>query len=300
VNPSDPNAKIETCDKLMTIHNNIRDKINALKGIFQNLNDNVDKSTKYVNNNKILQTTLQTGIDTNTRTIEFICNTGDSTVSPACRRLISLESDLYYKPVDKTLVDPITGIESHTTTTMLHDLEQLNLGLSMRQCEIQQSLGSLEFIMNTIKCSEIPATLGKNYTFDRALFKTNTINGNPIKCPKDDEEAQKYENDISDLIGDDRIGINDKPFKIGNISKNPNKNYTPDIDLNRVYTLKNNLEQLSPFYNNSDFTLLMSDIIEQLSVIIKTPTIFDYQSPNTIFKKAATESDLIYNWSKTP
>jgi hypothetical protein len=55
-----------------------------------------------------------------------------------------------------------------------------------------------------------------------------------------------------------------------------------DIEMNGVERLKVNLEEISPFFNAADYTSLVSDVLNQLSITLRTPLAKEYSNVESI------------------
>jgi hypothetical protein len=65
------------------------------------------------------------------------------------------------------------------------------------------------------------------------------------------------------------------------------------IDQNAVEGLKFSLQQISPYYNSSNYSELISTVLEQLSMLLRTPLITDYTDSNGLFKIIKNEIAII-------
>jgi hypothetical protein len=66
-----------------------------------------------------------------------------------------------------------------------------------------------------------------------------------------------------------------------------------NLEQNDVEGLKFALQQISPYYNSSQFAGLLSDVLEQLSILLRTPLITDYDDSTAIYKTISKEIALI-------
>jgi hypothetical protein len=146
-------------------------------------------------------------------------------------------------------------------SNLIVDLETLNLTLYMRQCELIAPLGGLQNIMNVLGCSGYePIQYGNNLD----------ANGVPFTCATD---YSKYPNGIPPSTA----------FTVGG----------GKIDQNAVEGLKFSLQQISPYYNSSNYSELIATVLEQLSVLLRTPLITDYTDSNGLFKIIKNEIAII-------
>jgi hypothetical protein len=148
-------------------------------------------------------------------------------------------------------------------SNLILDLEYINLTLYMRQCELIAPLGGLQKIMNVLGCTGYdPIKYGNNLD----------TNGNPFRC---DTDYTAYPGGIPPSTA----------FTVGG----------GKIDQNSVEGLKFSLEQISPYYNSASYSALIGTVLEQLSVLLRTPQITDYTDSNSLFRIINTEIGIIQN-----
>ena len=92
---------------------------------------------------------------------------------------------------------------------------------------------------------------------------------------------------ISCTYTKDRTSIPDAAFQVGS-----------DIQLNMVGLFKYNLEQISPFFNTDKYTSLITSVLNQLSVTMRTPLPEQYINPENSFKRANVYAQRIFNFLK--
>lgn len=148
-----------------------------------------------------------------------------------------------------------------TQQTLLADIENINIALATDECQLQSDFGSLKVVMDSLNC---PAT-------DWTILKDNTMGGIPIKCSDD----PTY-----------RATIPATAFRVG-----------PDLQgsLEAVEILKNNLQQISPYFNVDKYSSLMNSILNQLSVTMRTPLKTEYMDSESAFKRANSYAQRVYN-----
>lgn len=193
--------------------------------------------------------------------ITSICNNpppGSPNVADACARLLSLDYDIFYRNLDPT---------GKTQRNLITDLETINMALAMEECTLQENFGALKIVMDAV-CpdpSRTWANLGDN------TMKDSDNNIQLISCtyPKD------------------RNSIPDAAFKVGS-----------DIQLNMVGLFKYNLEQISPYFNTDKYTSLITSVLNQLSVTMRTPLPEQYINPENSFKRANVYAERIFNFLK--
>ena len=135
----------QSCIRLQAVYNVMHTQLTTLTTLFSDLSGVVQKMTNAKGENALLQTTVtQVCIEAAPGTLK----------NSACNRLLTLDYDLFYR---NTSNDP------YTQTNLITNLESLNLALRVRECEIQQALGSLQQILmvfsTTPTCVTTLATL---------------------------------------------------------------------------------------------------------------------------------------------
>jgi hypothetical protein len=149
-----------------------------------------------------------------------------------------------------------------TQRNLITDLETINMALAMEECTLQKNFGALKFMMDAV-CPDTSRTW--------TTLKNNTMNGNIISC----------------VYPEDRATIPDSAFKVGS-----------DIQLNGVYSFKYNLEQISPYFNTDKYASLLTNVLNQLSVTMRTPLPEQYINPENSFKRANVYAERIFNFLK--
>jgi hypothetical protein len=86
---------------------------------------------------------------------------------------------------------------------------------------------------------------------------------------------------------DKRKDIPETAFKVGS-----------DIQLNMVDLFKYNLEQISPYFNTEKYASLMTNVLNQLSITMRTPLPEQYINPENAFKRANVYAERIFNFLK--
>jgi len=149
-----------------------------------------------------------------------------------------------------------------TQRNLVTDLETINMALAMEECTLQKNFGALKFMMDAV-CPDSTRTWG--------ILGNNTMDGKIISC----------------TYPENRATIPDSAFKVGS-----------DIQLNGVYSFKYNLEQISPYFNTEKYASLLTNVLNQLSVTMRTPLPDQYINPENSFKRANVYAERIFNFLK--
>jgi len=230
----------------------------TLKGqvaAIQNLFRDLSANVISITEAKVEGTSLQSRI-------AAICNTNSTA---ACQRLVSLDMDTFY------LNRSVDGL---TQKTMITDLENLNFALSMVECQFQESLGNLQIIMSILGCSGYDINTLRDNTLTDFTGKVT-----PIKCDK--AFTKGVPTDLDPTITNDGTAPK-TAFKIGK-----------DIDYNSVELVKLSLQQIAPFYNADNYKVLVQNVLNQLSVMLRTPFVSDYIDSQTMFQDVGKERGII-------
>jgi hypothetical protein len=157
-------------------------------------------------------------------------------------------------------------------------LETINLRLFEREVEIQQSLGSLQQVLNTfIKNSDTSASeCVKTLSSLKGKYGDNMIANwsTGVLQPIDNTTYFSTNVNGSTITISDSTSIGRPPKTAFNVGR--------DVELNGVERLKVNLEQISPFFNAADYTSLVSDVLNQLSITLRTPLAKEYANVESI------------------
>jgi hypothetical protein len=149
-----------------------------------------------------------------------------------------------------------------TQRNLITDLETINMTLAMQECTLQENFGALKFMMDAV-CPDMTRTW--------ATLGDNTMNSKIISC----------------TYPDDRKDIPSSAFQVGS-----------DIQLNMVGLFKYNLEQISPYFNTDKYASLITSVLNQLSVTMRTPLPDQYIGPENSFKRANVYAERIFNFLK--
>jgi hypothetical protein len=245
----------KSCDLLSTVYTTMDNNLSTLASLFRDLSGNVNNIIKAKQENGVLQTTIQ-----NVCLLPNLVTTAPMK-SAACSRLLSLDYDILYRNKSS---------DSYSQSNTITDLESLNYALRLREVEIQQSLGSLQEILNSLK-SENPSS--PNVCDNTLSALTTKYKSNIVTIPASGS-TPSYTKAINSSIYFDSNG---------NYSETPTRYAAPssafkigrEIEYNPVDNLKVKLEEISPFFSGSQYASLVSDVLNQLSVTLRTPFI-DY------------------------
>jgi hypothetical protein len=226
-----------TCNALSSVYLQMDTQLTQLKTLFNNLNENVKDIIATKNDNGNIQSVVAS-----------ICQTASkqSIESKACMRLLSIDYDILYKN---------KSADSNIQKNTIVDLNGLNFALRMRECEIQESLGNLQLILNeypsNTTCSSTSSTLRTKYK-DNLVMVNNVLT--PINCRMYFDEYGEVTN-----IKNSIHSAPDKAFKIGT-----------DIPYNKVDVLKLSIQEISPYFTSLQYKNLVSDVLNQLSVTLRS------------------------------
>jgi hypothetical protein len=243
----------KSCDLLRTVYTNMDTALSSLSTLFQDLSGTVNNIIIAKQENGVLQTTIQ-----NICLLPNLVSTAPMK-SDACSRLLSLDYDILYRNKSS---------DGYSQSNTIKDLESLNYALRIREVEIQQSLGSLQEILNSLK-STISSSPNVCNTILSEL--TTKYGSNIVSVPADGSNAAFTKPIDSSVHFDANGNYSSEPtlfsapssaFKIGN-----------KIQYNPVDSLKVKLQEISPFFSGSQYSSLVSDVLNQLSVTLRTPTI---------------------------
>jgi len=244
------NSYTQSCGSLAAIYSSMDSSLTSLTNMFSDLSGTVTNMISAKEENGILQTTIAN-----------ICigQQGTTTsVSAACSRLLSLDYDILYRN---------KSMDGYTQTNTITDLDSLNYALRIRECEIQQSLGSLQEILTIMNCPNTLNSLTTKYKNNIIVTDATSNTHQAINCTtyfNKDGSFSQNETAYSAPSGtykdtDGTIKTNTSAFKIGR-----------EIEYNPVDKLKISLQQISPFFSGNQYSSLMSDVLNQLSVTLRT------------------------------
>jgi hypothetical protein len=224
-------AKRKSCETLRTVYTEMRNRVAALKAVIAAVQGQTNGTYFAKKENMNLQ-----------REIGYVCMNLSAEGSPACKRLASIDYEMFYKNND---------------TTVLANLEDLNNLLTLRECEIQRSALKMQTLLEILKC-DLPPDFNDMF----GNFKPPQLNGayfpdtnaKPVCTLQDDKDwAEFFEEN-----GDTRFTIRKN---IGYVNSE---------------LLKNALEEISPFFAAAGFaSLFNTTILQQLSVLIRMPSLVD-------------------------
>lgn len=252
------NSVQQSCLALSTVYTNMDTSLSTLKGVFHDLSGIVMNTITAKGQNAILQSVIGNICSTNPQGI----------VTKACGRLLSLDYDLFYRN---------NNIDPNKQTNYITALETINRSLFEREVEIQQSLGSLQQILNTLiisnsdtsQCVITRSTLKGKYGNNMiAHWSTGVLQ------PIDSSTYFSTNVNGSTITVSDSTAIGRAPSNAFNVGR--------DIEMNGVERLKVNLEEISPFFNAADYTSLVSDVLNQLSITLRTPLAKEYSNVESI------------------
>ena len=259
------NASSQSCHALSTIYSSMDSSLNSLQYLFSDLSGTVSSIIFAKEENGILQTTI--------RNICLGPQPTSTLVTAACSRLLSLDYDILYRN---------KSMDGYTQTNTITDLDSLNYALRIRECEIQQSLGSLQEILRTMNCTTTLNKLTEKYKNN--VIVTDSTNIDPTKHKYQPINCKTYFNsDGSFSQNETKYSAPATAFKIGR-----------DIQYNPVDNLKISLQQISPFFSGNQYQSLLSDVLNQLSVTLRTVP-QDYSNLETTAKNTNTNMGLIEN-----
>jgi hypothetical protein len=224
-------AKEKSCNTLGAVYTEMKNRVVALKAVIAAVQGQANGTYYAKKENMNLQ-----------REIGYVCMNLSAEGSPACKRLASIDYEMFYKNGD---------------TTVLANLEDLNNLLTVRECEIQRSALKMQTLLEILKCP-VPSDFNDifgNYKDprqnDRYLPDTN-------ERPICDLQNDKDWGEIFERNGDTRFTIRKN---IGYVNSE---------------SLKLALEEISPFFAAAGFSDLFNNtLLNQLSILIRMPTFID-------------------------
>jgi hypothetical protein len=321
------NSSVEqSCVTLEAVYTEMNTQLKTLTELFSDLSGVVQKMIIAKGENALLQTTV---------TKVCIEASSDKVKSSACNRLLTLDYDLFYR---NTSNDP------YRQTNLITNLETLNLALRVRECEIQQALGSLQQILTVFKTNSRCATTLANL---KTKYKDNMVprisipagsiiqsNGS-LKNSRGAVVAPPNTVALSGQIVAGSIVQGDGSIKTSNLGSTiappgtvlltgekqiscnvlfnndgtvwdgtgstPTDGAAPntafkigrDIPYNSVDSLKLKLEEISPFFTGPQYAALANTVINQLSIMIRTPLPTEYSFVGQITKAVNDALNLI-------
>lgn len=199
------------------------------------------------------------------RQVAYICKNFTPEQSPACARMAGIDFDIFYRAGTGN-----TGLDSK----VLSDLEDLNYQLRFQECFIQRALLKIQILSDTLMCpapdAATAAVLGD--------YKTSPTTYYPETCEDLSKNAE-----WAALTGD-----NDKRFTI-----KKNIGYVSGEALRYAF------EEISPFFNYPGYESLFTGILEQLSILIRIPSLNDYSNSDELFKTFPTRSQGLASLLRT-
>jgi hypothetical protein len=259
---SNSNVLDLTCNQLQTTYSTIDGQLNTVKDLYHSFSQLVDATSTSKGENEVLQQNVQS-----------VCNKTSTLTTEqrsACERLLSLDYDIFYK---NNSTDPYVQSNIYTS------LQDLSFNLRGRQCELQQVLGSLQYILESFNKGT-----SLNSTCSSTLNKLKTKYGNNMISQGEDSSGNPLP----------PVPINCSTFfdEFGGYSSVPTTNNPPltgftigasrsDIDYPNLGTLKIQFQKLSPFMSSTDYTALIENLLAQLSNI-SLPRPVNYATPYSI------------------
>lgn len=251
-------AKAKSCDALNTVYTEVLKRLAALKAVVAAVQGQTMGTYYAKKENMDLQ-----------KEIAYVCVNLTAANSPACRRLASIDFDTFYKATDGA---------GTADTKVLADLEDLNSQLTMRECEIQRAALKMETLLGALRCGggsemrDVPdatkALLGQYYIPSRASYFPDT-DANPL-CKLQDDDPKWRE--FFEENGDSRFTIRKN---IGYVNSE---------------MLRSALEEISPFFAASGYTELFPAILNQLSILLRQPTLNDYMGSDSNLNEVSNKS----------
>jgi len=266
------NSKTESCNSLASFANTVKEKITLLRKLFTDVSGMTMTAIQMKTENGYLQSV-----------VSDICRS-NAAPTEACTRLLALDYDIFYR--DRTVYSTDkTQPNGLLPSYLLDDLESLNFALALRECELQQILGSLEYLNDKLDCKV-------NFTSNKAKFPgNNAIANNYIpgkfsknlvnRTTKNGEELTNVPIQCGQILKDDE---KEAAFKVGR-----------DVDYNAVDRLKKSFEQISPYYSNDQFKKLVNTILDRLNVVLEPPDHTKFYRYDGIFNNSLRNLYRIHN-----
>lgn len=246
----------KSCEVLSEIYTKIDSHLATLKTIFSDVSGNVQNLIDAKQDNSNMQSV-----------VNLICkNASDQSIeSKACVRMLSIDFDILYKNKSS---DP------SERKNVIKQLEALNMALRMRQCEIQQSLGSLQYILdaykNNSRCSSTLNTLTTKYKNNlvnvKSLKNPSLMIPMPINCEMYFDSTGNVTNDKNSQFSSPATA-----FRIGR-----------DVEYNNVDLLKLRIQEISPYFSTDQYKNIVSDVLNELSATLRSPPPSEFLNINSI------------------
>jgi hypothetical protein len=249
------NSHEQSCKALSTFNVTVTSRISTIRSLFSDVSGMTLTAIQMKTENGYLQSV-----------VSDICRSG-SNPTEACTRLLALDYDIFYRDRRIYSPDKPNGL---LPSYLLDDLESLNFALSLRECELQQILGSLEYLNEKIGC---------NVDFKKYPGTANATN--IIEYEDKDKNKQR----VPIQCGQALTAVEKKnAFKVGR-----------DIDYNAVDRLKKSFEQISPYYSNAQYTELVNTILDRLNVVLEPPDHTRFLKYDSIFNNSLRNLYRIQN-----
>ena len=249
-------SRTKSCEVLTAIYTTIDGHLTTLNTLFTSVNGNVQNIIDAKQDNSNMQSV-----------INLICrNASDQSIeSKACVRMLSIDFDILYKNKSS---DPTEQ------KNVIKQLEALNMALRMRQCEIQQSLGSLQYILDLYKSN---GTCNATLSALTTKYKNNIVNVKSLKNPNNTIpmpiNCEMYF-DSSGNVTSDKTSQHSSPataFKVGR-----------DIEYNNVDLLKLRIQEISPYFSTDQYKNIVSEVLGELSATLRSPPPSEFLNINAI------------------
>lgn len=264
------NSVKQSCVALSDAYSTMNISLSSLKGVFHDLSGIVADTINSKGQNAILQSL-----------VTDICKANpQGVVTKACGRLLSIDYDLFYRN---------TNIDPNVQTNYITALEIINRDLFQREVEIQQSLGSLQMVLDQFKDESSGEVCATTLTNLISTYGNNMVpNWSTNKLQPIDAKTFFSTNDVGSTITvADETALGSAPLSAFRVGR--------DIELNGVERLKVNLEEISPYFNAADYTSLISDVLNQLSITLRTPLAIEYSHVESIANNTNKNIDIIVN-----
>lgn len=248
------NGKEKTCNSLNSLQTELTNKVQALKVL-------MDKINAYTNG-AIAAKDENIGFQ---QEIAYICRGMTSATSPACKRIAELDYELYFKNL-------VSQTDTGDSVKVLADLENLNMLLYSRQCEIRAAARRIQVLWRALSCDQQgvqynAATLGNNFVAAIGQF---------------------YPMDPSDPCADLSGNSNYPEFQAYLGEKDTRFTSGKTIPYANSELLKLSLDQLSPYFSEPGYSDVFDKLIISLSLLLRIPQLNDYNDSAADFKQIDT------------
>jgi hypothetical protein len=251
------NGRQKTCSTLGELQTALTAKVQQVKLLIDKVNAYTNGAINAKNENIDMQ-----------QEVAYVCRGMSADTSPACKRLAEIDYEVYFK-----------GVTGGDTPKVLADLENLNMLLYSRQCEIRVAARQIQILSRALSCEQ------QGFQYDAATLGQNFIQALGEFYPIDPSDP------CADLSGNSQYQ-SFKPYFAADTRFTAGKS-VPYVDSER---LKLSLEQLSPYFNEPGYGALFQQILDSLSFLLRIPSLNDYSNSFTNFRDIQKSIESVTNF----